>query len=66
MCVCHNDKVRGHWTGASCDQCMLGWRAPTCTECDTGTEQVVCVSCLINLRISSLLNLLVVLFNYFD
>lgn len=35
VCVCHNAEVKGHWTGASCDQCIVGWRAPTCTECDT-------------------------------
>ncbi|KAL8620494.1 hypothetical protein ACOMHN_056886 [Nucella lapillus] len=35
ICVCHNDKVKGHWTGASCQQCIVGWRAPTCTDCDT-------------------------------
>lgn len=35
VCLCHDDRVKGHWTGASCEQCMLGWRAPTCTDCDT-------------------------------
>jgi hypothetical protein len=31
MCECHDDDVRGHWTGKYCSTCKEGWGAPNCT-----------------------------------
>lgn len=42
VCVCHNDDKNGHWTGTSCEDCMLGWKMPTCTLCDVGMQQPLC------------------------
>ena len=32
-CECYADVEHGHWTGASCDECIEGWALPDCKSC---------------------------------
>ncbi len=32
-CECYVDTENGHWTGASCDECLDGWGLPDCKTC---------------------------------
>ena len=36
VCKCHDDDVKGHWTGDACDECVSGWDFPSCTVCTPG------------------------------
>ena len=60
FCDCHEDPVRGYWTGAQCGACLPGFYGPACTEpcpggacnpcsghgyCDGGTEGTGACAC---------------------
>ena len=36
VCECYVDADHGHWTGASCDECLEGWALPDCKMCKEG------------------------------
>ena len=42
-CMCVRSAVEGHWAGANCTACAMGWSGPSClTRCPVNASGVAC------------------------